>query len=1170
MNLSDFISPDTMVARSINLERDMGNRSILHQYHLTGKGLEIISRFDAKLHDGGKAAWSLIGPYGMGKSSFSNFLLALCGPESETDTQTARRMLAEKNPELYRRFSSGISKHSTATGGLLRVPATASFEPLNRTLAKGLHRAVQKSECWPEGCGNGARLLVERTAQLSNADVPESSQLVELFKEASQLYGAPVALVIDEFGKNLEFLARHPARGDLYVLQQLAESEEGLYLWVCLHQAFDQYASRMTSSQIQEWGKIHGRFEDISFVEPRYQMIRFIGETLKRKDHPQLNKAVRRWAEEFSAAMEQHGLLEFGKLNVEELDGLYPLHPLTALILPELCVRFAQNDRTLFAFLCGGEPNAIPAFLAAQSADLDSGVLPTFGPELLYDYFLASSASALMNRPESHRWIEIHDIIERSRNLDPFVLKVLKTIGLLNLISGPSRFRASKALLSLAFLRPKSGEHGLSDELRRILDENISSGVLIYRDYADEYRLWEGSDFDIPAAILEKKGLFAKDPLGPHLKDSLPLMPLTASRHSYRTGTLRHFERRWCAVSDLEGKLPTVPSPEFDGLLLYCFGKGPLPESFFNAMANGLEDGRPLVIAYNPCEEEIREMVLDAAAAREVLTKSRELDRDGVARKEARFRASAAEECLRSTLAELFSPGNDDVNWHAMGSIRTLRSHRDLSQLLSECCDKTYEACPILRNELINRNRLSSAAARARRELMEAMVSRESEVNLGLQGSGPEVAVYLTMLKEEGMHRELKDATEDAGTWNFLPPGNGSSYHRVWKDLSEAIEQAGDENVPVSFLIDKLRRPPYGLKEGPIPVLLCLFLIINSDEVALYQEGAFIPNLGAEEMELMTKRPEYFSIRRFAPGRVREKLLNTYISLLDAQSVASVRRLRNATLVSVVAPLVRFVKGLPAYTLQTRSLSQAAQSVRHALLQARDPVDLIFTDIPRALDLDSFEDSRPVSEETIEQFRSRFSQAILELKQAYSQLLSGIEETVSKAFGIRAADPAALRAQLQDRAQPLVERCTDRGLRPLLGILASHPGTFQEWLVSIATVAIQRPVDSWRDTDRENFFGCMRDLALQLGAFETLIARALNDLPAAGGGQEPRMVSLSRPDGRTATSLLWMDEVNIERARSTLNTILDGVDNRSELEALFLLLGDHLLSPPSDKEPEHD
>ena len=131
-------------------------------------------------------------------------------------------------------------------------------------------------------------------------------------------------------------------------------------------------------------------------------------------------------------------------------------------------------------------------------------------------------------------------------------------------------------------------------------------------------------------------------------------------------------------------------------------------------------------------EDQIRDVVVDAAAAKAVLKESPELTHDGVARKEARFRAHAAEERLRGFLNTLFAPGNDEAAWYVMGERRNPPSHRDLSRLLSDACDQTYSKCPIIRNELINRTRLSSAAARARRELMDAMVSNEAQEMLSV------------------------------------------------------------------------------------------------------------------------------------------------------------------------------------------------------------------------------------------------------------------------------------------------------------------------------------------------------------------------------------------------------------------------------------------------------
>ncbi len=89
MLLSDVVSSNSLVARSINIERDMGNETTIKQYIVTDKGLEIITRFHAALAGEKVSAWSLTGPYGMGKSAFVNFFISLYGYPNALSTKTA-------------------------------------------------------------------------------------------------------------------------------------------------------------------------------------------------------------------------------------------------------------------------------------------------------------------------------------------------------------------------------------------------------------------------------------------------------------------------------------------------------------------------------------------------------------------------------------------------------------------------------------------------------------------------------------------------------------------------------------------------------------------------------------------------------------------------------------------------------------------------------------------------------------------------------------------------------------------------------------------------------------------------------------------------------------------------------------------------------------------------
>ncbi len=84
-------------------------------------------------------------------------------------------------------------------------------------------------------------------------------------------------LVIDEFGKFLEYAAKNDPERELYFIQQLAEAaaqpDNNLLLIVTLHQSFDAYARSLGDAQRNEWEKVRGRLTEIAFNEPVEQLL---------------------------------------------------------------------------------------------------------------------------------------------------------------------------------------------------------------------------------------------------------------------------------------------------------------------------------------------------------------------------------------------------------------------------------------------------------------------------------------------------------------------------------------------------------------------------------------------------------------------------------------------------------------------------------------------------------------------------------------------------------------------------------------------------------------------------------------------------------------------------------------------------------------------------------
>ena len=96
-------------------------------------------------------------------------------------------------------------------------------------------------------------------------------------------------------------------------------------------------------------------------------MLYLIKKALKHEDIAY--ERIEKWAYQVKNFIEETDLFNKVDFDIDTITGLYPLHPITAVTLIELCRRYAQNDRTLLSFLCSGDKYALPAYLEATKID---------------------------------------------------------------------------------------------------------------------------------------------------------------------------------------------------------------------------------------------------------------------------------------------------------------------------------------------------------------------------------------------------------------------------------------------------------------------------------------------------------------------------------------------------------------------------------------------------------------------------------------------------------------------------------------------------------------------------------------------------------------------------------------------------------------------------------
>ena len=754
--LSNYFSLNRRYSRSINLERDFELPNTVLGYVLTERAIDAFRRIFGSIvtsHTAegecksGSHAWTLTGVYGTGKSAFAHYLTSLSAPASHPmrhhALEIAQKSLGKRSKE-YKELEASLPEK-----GFFRAIAVGQREPLRYTIIRALGRGAEafwSKDRQPEIIRQLTDWVTEietdRKTNVTNA------QVLSAVKAVAEAAKTDVLLIIDELGKNLEFAAHNPGGDDLYLLQQLAElpkkSKFQVYVIALLHQSFAEYSQRLASAEKNEWAKIQGRFEDIPFTESTEQMTRLIGQAIDRSKLGDYEFIIKTQAEEWSDILQS--ATDLPEISPSVLATAYPLHPIAALVLPMLCIRYAQNDRSLFTFLTSSEPHSFTQFLDKE--EIQGDYVPTLKLHQVYDYFVESVGSGMGSRLNLQRWIEIQGLISDAKHLDEDAQIVLKTIGILNLITSTGAFRATRTMVKLA-LMSCVGEKKAQKYWGQVIERILDKGLITHRKQLDELRIWEGSDFDVEQEMSTQVEI-DRSPLAGILTAISPLKPMIAQRHSYRTGTLRYFERQYLETFEQLDSLSCKES-NCDGLIGYW-----LNQEHPEKVPTATKDGKPLILLAASNFNILKARAQEFSALKKIQSNATQLQSDGVARREVRHRLVQAKRLLDESLSQTFRMTEEETVCWIHGKQQIIHHTTDFNTKLSEICDRVYSKTPILWNELINRRELTSQGAKARRELIEAILERPTVERLGLEGYGPEVSIYYSVLSEPGIHGASK------------------------------------------------------------------------------------------------------------------------------------------------------------------------------------------------------------------------------------------------------------------------------------------------------------------------------------------------------------------------------------------------------------------------------
>jgi len=977
-------------------------------YTITPNTQEI---FDAiiKNYSSGIRSINLIGAYGTGKSSFLNALIYHLNDE--------KVFVEAKDWKKYKRFDilKLVGNYDSIIDNVKVLLGSSSIKPV--ALVKELEEIIK----------------------------------------ASNSEGRGFILMIDEFGKFLEYASLNGAEKELYFLQQIAElinntDYEAAFI-TTLHQDFSAYAVELNNTQRNEWIKVKGRFKELTFNEPVEQLLLLASKRIKA----QPLKASIEQIDSIMAIIENakaFSLKDYFDRDIAK--SVFPLELLSASVLAIALQVYGQNERSLFTFLNTDNFNGLE--------DFDSERQNFYAISNVYDYLNYNLNSFLYSKANIHhaKWAEIRNALERVEGeieeRDHILYQTLiKTIGLLNL------FSHARAKLDATFLVHYIELTGKLNGVAEAIDRLQKLNLLSYNKYSHRYFYSETTIVNIDDAILEA-GLEisrANNIVG-FLNGYLPLAPISAKRAYYEKGTPRVFEYK---ITD-SPYLASSPTGQVDGYINLIFSEKLKDIEIINASKN---NGSAILFAHFLRVQDIQHAIEEIEKAEIAKAKYRS---DKIIQRELSAIIDIQKNLLNYFLYEGFYDA-ESVNWYYDGKKVSFTNSKLFNAFLSDISNSVYSLTPIFVSELANRTKLSGTISAARKLLLDAILLHESEEGLGLTGFPPQKSIYLSLLLQTGIHQnindewrlqEISDPTKDIN--NFMP---------LFKACNDFVSSTRGAKRSISDLYDVLELSPFKLKRGFLDFWIPIYLIMKSDDFAIYGMNGFIPDVDSEVLELLVKNPKQYFIKAYDTDGIKVRLFNQYRDLL---ALAETQQTSNDAFIKTIIPFFKFYKELKPYVKQTKKLTKKTRDVRKALTDATDPEKLFFEDLPSALNYDLVQLGK--TPELLVSFGSELQNSIRELRGAYDELLNRFEAIINSLWNksysfidykhmIRMRYQGSLKQYL---LLPYQRTFYDRLCSPL-----EDRGA---WLSSLAQATVGKTLDSISDDVvdqlQERFLGLIHEL----------------------------------------------------------------------------------------------
>ena len=740
--------------------------------------------------------------------------------------------------------------------------------------------------------------------------------------------------------------------------------------------------------------------------------------------------------------------------------GCYPLHPVSTFILPRLSERVAQNERTLFTFLSTDGASTLPAFLKNYTDDNYSMITP----DAIYDYFEPLLKKESYGSEIHNNYLLTSAILTQIPE-NSLGSKIVKTISLTYILEQFERLKPTKEELVGIY----STEYDVAS-IEKTITELIDKEFVIYLKRSNGFlRLKKTSGVDIKQKIqdlveLQEGRCSVKDTLNESNFDNY----MYPARYNDEHEMTRFFSFEFIEGKEISEDIDWDIKSEHinaDGIIY-----GVIPESsedikrvtriiektsagknrFIFIIPRQYSEIEPIVLEYNAIT-----VLKEKAADDEILFDEYEVVLEDV------------NEIIKTFMNGYTHPEEYKSKYYYNGAQQRIRRKATLTELMSTICDEEFGLTPIINNEAVNRDEITTVANNSRGKIIAALLRNELESNLGLSGSGQEVSIMRSTLIRTGIWDEssglpiIKLNPDDENIRNMLTT--------IENFILEA-QQTGRVNF--GDLYKQLTLPEFhiGLRKGLIPIYLAAVLHQYKQHALITDRYGQVP-INADILSQINSDPASYELMYLDWSVEKEEYIQRLAEIFSAHVIEAER---GSNAYDYVAnAMYRWFMGRPKYSKECqktpdgKKITKRYAAVAKALKQNTSSFELVFKKFPEIF---NYEEITVDIAEEIEKVKICYDNLLNKLKES---LISDVKATFVSDKKSALAKQMSLASVIHEWCESLDEKVFEQlfndGTDRCLTLFKTITNDEMSFISRFAKLVTDLRLEDWDDDTRQQF-----------------------------------------------------------------------------------------------------